>query len=92
MQVPDRPWDLNLDTGYPGIRSYVLPKPSLLIRGTASDVAGIDSETVLRNTVSESRIVTSEKGNVDGWNNMENRGTGFRETKAYRREDGKRRS
>ena len=39
----------------------------LLINGTASDVAGIDSETVLRNTVSESRIVTSEKGN-DGEN------------------------
>ena len=37
-------------------------KTSLLIRGTASDVAGIDSETVLRNTVSESRIVTSEMG------------------------------
>ena len=34
----------------------------LLIRGTACDVVGIDSETVLRNMVSESRIVTSEKG------------------------------
>ncbi len=38
-----------------------LPFKLLLMSGTASDVAGIDSETVLRNTVSESRIVTSEK-------------------------------
>ena len=40
--------------------------PSLLIRGTASDVAGIISETLLRNTVSERRIVTSEIGNDGG--------------------------
>ena len=33
----------------------------VLIKGTASEVFGIDSETVFRNTVSESRIVTSEK-------------------------------
>ena len=33
----------------------------LLIRGTASDVAGMDSDTVFRNTVNERRIVTSEK-------------------------------
>ena len=33
----------------------------VLIKGTASEVFGIDSETVFRKTVSESRIVTSEK-------------------------------
>ncbi len=41
-----------------------LPAPPvflLLMRGTASEVAGIDSDTVFRNTVSESRIVTSVK-------------------------------
>ena len=32
----------------------------ILIRGTASDVLGIVSDTVLRNTVSESNTVTSE--------------------------------
>ena len=31
----------------------------ILIKGTASDVAGMDSETVLRNTVNDSSIVTS---------------------------------
>ena len=33
----------------------------VLIKGTASEVFGIDSETVFRKTVSESRIVRSEK-------------------------------
>ena len=32
----------------------------VLIKGTASEVFGIDSETVLRKTVSDRRIVTSE--------------------------------
>ena len=32
----------------------------VLIKGTASDVLGIDSETVFRKTVNESSIVTSE--------------------------------
>jgi hypothetical protein len=31
----------------------------VLIKGTASDVLGMDSETVLRNTVNDSSIVTS---------------------------------
>jgi hypothetical protein len=31
----------------------------VLIKGTASEVFGIDSETVLRKTVSDRRIVTS---------------------------------
>ena len=56
--------------------------PSLLIRGTASDVAGIDSETVLRNTVSESRIVTSEIGNDNGW-----MGHGWQEERSSRNTD-----
>ena len=32
----------------------------VLIKGTASEVFGIDSETVFRKTVSDRRIVTSE--------------------------------
>ena len=63
--------------------------PSLLIRGTASDVAGIDSETVLRNTVSESRIVTSEMGNgLHDWREENTRDP--QETETDRGEDGKR--
>ena len=33
---------------------------SILIKGTASEVLGMDSDTVLRNTVNDRSIVTSE--------------------------------
>ena len=63
MQVPDKLWGIwILDT----LPQLMFCSPSLLIRGTASDVAGIISETLLRNTVSERRIVTSEIGNDGG--------------------------
>ncbi len=51
--------------------SYVDPScvNSLLSSGTASEVSGIDSDTLLRNIVSESRMVTSEtkQGSVCRW-------------------------
>ena len=36
----------------------------ILIKGTASEVLGMDSETVLRNTVKDRSIVTSENTNA----------------------------
>ena len=49
--------------------SSVLVSTPVLISGTASEVAGMDSETVFKNTVSERRIVTSENKNKQGrWN------------------------
>ena len=36
----------------------------ILIRGTASDVLGIDSDTVLRNTVKDNSTVTSKSKSV----------------------------
>ena len=36
----------------------------LLIRGTASEVLGIDSETALRKTVRDSKTVTSKVANI----------------------------
>ena len=39
--------------------TFLLEFICLVIKGTASEVAGMDSETVLRNTVKDSSIVTS---------------------------------
>ena len=36
------------------------PNYSILIKGTASEVLGMDSDTVFRNTVNDRSIVTSE--------------------------------
>jgi len=41
----------------------------VLINGTASEVLGIDSETVFRNTVNERRIVTSGKHSLKNESN-----------------------
>ena len=38
---------------------------NLLIRGTASEVLGIDSETALRKTVRDSKTVTSKVTNIN---------------------------
>ena len=46
---------------YDVISEWPLNCLDVLINGTASEVLGMDSETVFKNTVRDSRIVTSVK-------------------------------
>ena len=46
---------------YDVISEWPLNCVDVLINGTASEVLGMDSETVFKNTVRDSRIVTSVK-------------------------------
>lgn len=50
------PWD-SVDQIYKVV--VVIYSLDILIKGTASDVLGMDSETVFRNTVNDRSIVTS---------------------------------